>query len=291
MEAALASKTLEARDVIEAALRDFLPDQVRIMASFGKDSMAVVHLAHLYGVDCVLYLPDEADPEDAGHREGVTALYGLQVEKLLKGRQILAFPNGLPFLIGFVWVSDSVMMPVPTPLPALGTVAETPNYYCVDEELRAEHGVKPNLRDVRCLIFGTKRVDFLSNDCLSYLSGLPVETRERLIAVEKPYAPLPGTSLMAGFPLWDWTDEDVWEYVEAESVPVSREMYDSRRKQPSEARYCYACHNPKGPQVVGCPRYGRAITNLGSYAQEDNVETLVRLGLVPKTVAGALKAA
>jgi 3'-phosphoadenosine 5'-phosphosulfate sulfotransferase (PAPS reductase)/FAD synthetase len=70
------------------------------------------------------------------------------------------------------------------------------------------------------------------------------------------------------FPLRDWTDEDIWQYVEKEGIPYdeARYFYDEARRMYREdpsrshnADYVHACtacmqRGPEAPRYVECPK-------------------------------------
>jgi hypothetical protein len=73
------------------------------------------------------------------------------------------------------------------------------------------------------------------------------------------------------FPLRDWTDEDVWDYIERERLPVQRTRYNSRAELADKwhnndyTHACTACIDPRVKvETVWCPKLRRQVPNRGS---------------------------
>lgn len=78
-------------------------------------------------------------------------------------------------------------------------------------------------------------------------------------------------STMLAFPLKDWSDEELWEFIEKRRVPV---QYGTRYIGRSEIDFkdfnndyieaCTACIDPRNPEKVFCPLVKREIPNVSA---------------------------
>jgi len=73
------------------------------------------------------------------------------------------------------------------------------------------------------------------------------------------------------FPLRHWSDDDVWDYIEAEHVPYDMRRYKDRAEiedkwlNPDYLHACTRCIDPrnKAEQEVDCPKTGGKVPNIG----------------------------
>lgn len=72
------------------------------------------------------------------------------------------------------------------------------------------------------------------------------------------------------FPLRHWTDDDVWDYIEANNVPYDTRRYDNRKAlpdtwlNPDYLPACTACIDPRdNAKEVFCPKLGAPVPNIG----------------------------
>lgn len=77
-----------------------------------------------------------------------------------------------------------------------------------------------------------------------------------------------------GFPLRHWTDEDVWEYIEENGLPIDHNCYEKvdgrwtskkdKTLNPDYIEACTACMRSNNPQVVVCPKLNATVSNVSS---------------------------
>lgn len=81
-----------------------------------------------------------------------------------------------------------------------------------------------------------------------------------------------GGSMM--YPIIDWTDEDIWEYTERESIPYNDKKYDKDNNYAEfeDKSYnnnyltcCTSCIHPDKDNIVYCKRDDNMIKNVGKY--------------------------
>lgn len=268
-------RILQARGTIETALRQ--STNPCVLSSFGKDSLAILHLAAQYGVRRVLYLEDRDEAVDEAHIARTIARYGLDVTRMHSGRAVLYFLGGMPLLLGFPFVNRTTMLPIPT---NVDPYTDEPMFTCVDDRLRAEHGVPLDFT-TDCLIMGFKLADWDTNTCRVVIDQLTDAAKAEYRTAYAPVMPIaPGCT--AAFPLLQWSHADVWDYLETHAIEASPLMYDGRTKRPHANPMCYRCHDPFGPSVVQCPKRGGDVMNLSHFTREADLslERIVRLGIV-----------
>jgi hypothetical protein len=82
---------------------------------------------------------------------------------------------------------------------------------------------------------------------------------------------LPGGAISPDFifPLREWTDDDIWDYIEEHNLPVDSARYDQKNRREWEDRrmnsdyfpICMACVQPGGGSVQ-CPKYKCEVANV-----------------------------
>jgi hypothetical protein len=78
-------------------------------------------------------------------------------------------------------------------------------------------------------------------------------------------------SPIIGFPLRDWDDNDVWDYIDKYRVPVQTDRYDVKNRTNRESKEfnndyitaCTKCIDSRNPSKVECPLFG-LIDNVSS---------------------------
>lgn len=69
------------------------------------------------------------------------------------------------------------------------------------------------------------------------------------------------------FPLRDWTDADVWSYIQSQGVPYCSERYDEKNQEanPDEVSGCFQCMRKDSTITVSCPRlFGQEVNNISA---------------------------
>src|SRR4029077_5170244 len=95
-----------------------------------------------------------------------------------------------------------------------------------------------------------------SADVDDYIGPVPLKTQ---------YVPAHDGYPAVAFPLKDWTDAQVWDYIRVHRVPTQADRYDRETGQlrPEHARHsndyltaCVRCIDPREPAMVPCPKRG-----------------------------------
>lgn len=260
-----------------------------LMCSFGKDSLVMLDLLAKHGLRDVLYVENIDEIVDWPYIWTIVDRYNLNLQVLPKGRGVLFFVKGSAQFMSFPFVNQTTMLPVPmglTPWQGRG------EFMCVDDELRADLGTTVD-HDYNVFFFGSKAVDLDTGlACLPWMEKLTPEEKEFLIVTKGVHKPIvrPTDGTTFAFPIFDWSQDEVWDYVESQKLPVSAKVYDGRKRRLHENIACYRCHDPSLPARVFCPKVGRDITNLGHFTQEGDLGLvrMQRLGVIPAETAKAL---
>lgn len=257
-----------------------------LMCSFGKDSLVLVDMLAAHGVRDVLYLENIDEVVDHAYMAAIVDRYNLRLRTLPRGRGVLFFVRGTPQFLCYPFVSPVTMLPVPMALSPWNGEGE---YLCVDEELRATHGTVVDFA-YEALFFGNKRCDLLDGGgaCLPWFPMLSADAQRAYHARMTPATPFWRLNEMAACsPLLNWSQADVWEYIEHRQLPTSVKVYDGRQRRLHQNRACYRCHDPALPAKVHCPKLGRPITNLGALVPP-SLDALVALGMMSPVEAAEL---
>lgn len=288
----LAARVAAAQQVIAEAVAQ--SPRLAFFTSFGKDSLAVMHLARPFGVRTCLTIPNHDEHFDFDFLAALVAAWELDVHVLPQGRAFFCVHRGVPSMLSLVAVSPTTVTLTPTTLPTWEEGDPRP-CVCVDEELRTTRGVFPS-QDFDGVLGGFKLVD-LQRDaaCRSLIHTLPddvIATHIRAHRLDQPHTAL-SASMTLHLPLLHWTNEEVWEYLEAYQVPYSRRVYDATHAKPAPTRaWCYRCHDPAQPMVVSCPKLGQPVLNVAPKTGETafTIERLRRLGCFSEAEAALLAA-
>jgi hypothetical protein len=74
-----------------------------------------------------------------------------------------------------------------------------------------------------------------------------------------------------GFPLKEWTDDELWEFIEKRRVPTQQGSRYVKRKEIEDKLFnndyieaCTACIDPRNPAKVFCPLVNTEIDNVSA---------------------------
>lgn len=78
----------------------------------------------------------------------------------------------------------------------------------------------------------------------------------------------------AAYPIRYFTDEDVWRYIEENSIPIHHERYEKKEgkwgdtpdksQHPHYVSCCYACMSKRSGNSVQCPKWGISVSNVSN---------------------------
>lgn len=263
----LTRKVQESRKIVCAALNRF--SRPAIMCSFGKDSMAVLHLVMKETTLPVVFHREPFEPHKYDYANRIISLWGLHVYD---------FP------------------PARTEVQEKGDELEVMNYYTIGAETCAlPTGIRPPLQYLRAKICGLRDLYGKPTGTFAYPwdavfhghKSSDVDPILGAVPINADYA-LNVNSASAVFPLRKWTDADVWEYLEANHVPLHTDRYEKidgrwsekadKTHNPDYITACTACMRSTGPKSVPCPMLeGQYVQNVSSQLRRVKLPDLAYL--------------
>jgi 3'-phosphoadenosine 5'-phosphosulfate sulfotransferase (PAPS reductase)/FAD synthetase len=265
-------------DMAKAIIRDAFAGGSRpaVLCSFGKDSMVLLHLVrevghheklstHGYPLP-VIYWRDPWFPHKHEFAEKIARSWALEVHNFLpvatgvkakghsgseSGRLELVARYSLGF--GYIDIPKNTAAPEEYPRR---------DYLCGlrDWILRPKAAALSFPFEV--LLHGHK-----SSDVDPFEGAVPLRAdREQL-----------NDRITAFFPLRNWTDDDVWNYIEKHHVPLPPARYKGRAENPDHwhdndtIHACTACIDPRNDaEKVFCPKLQELVPNVGSKVMQLN---------------------
>lgn len=222
------------------------------MCSFGKDSMVLLHLLQGRQIP-VLFHRDPWWPEKYAFADRIIAKYQLEVHDyapsamtLWEGKEIMAFTSH--YQVGY---HPEAILQVPKNIvePEVGG-----RFLCgLKDVLKRPTGAFNYPWD--CAIVGHK-----SSDQDQIAGKIPLNCDIKQGA---------GITPDLAFPLRNWTDKDIWDYIEEQGVEVQDDRYDAQnRKEWPDKRFnsdyahvCIACCDRRSPALsVVCPKTGYEVS-------------------------------
>lgn len=255
-------KIEQARAVIERALANCR--RPAVMWSSGKDSMALLHLIQ-FGLGMklpVIHHRDPFFPKRYQFANGIIADWNLTVYDWAPRTAALVKANGHLSIMEYYQIGPVENCALPVDL------------YEPDDDLRPEEygtGWVCGLHDVLYrpkgginypwdLVFHGHK----SSDTDPLYGAVPLTAD----AQQTPGAPL------TVFPLREWTDADVWEYLQSHDVPWQTDRYvkvkgslherEDKTGNPDYLPGCTRCMDRENPATVFCPKLGMSINNVGA---------------------------
>jgi hypothetical protein len=224
-----------------------------VMSSFGKDSMVMLFIIFRLMEQKlpVIYHGAPWAPWRNDFAWGIMKAYNLEVYDYPPVKSgIKVKPDRLELVHRYQISNDKgIDIPVNV-LPPEGTV----KYACGLKMLERPKGIMEFPWDL--ILIGHKNCD------VDQFEG-PVPLKTDL--VEQDGVPA------LGFPLRDWSDEELWEFIESRRVPV---QYGTRYVERKEIDFkvfnndyieaCTACIDPRQPKKVFCPLVEHEIDNVSA---------------------------
>jgi hypothetical protein len=230
-------------------------DRAGVMCSFGKDSMVLLHLVReTLGKDLpVIYYKHPYYPAKQKFANEVIESRGLTVHDYPPFAAGVKVKPEILELVARYGFGGSGALDLP-----INTLAPVPrrNFICglYDWVLRPKAGT---------ITFPWKTVFQGHKSC-------DVDPFDGAVPLKTDTATIGQTELV--FPLRYWTDDDVWDYIEAHQVPYDKRRYQDRQELADKwlnADYihaCTACIDPRETRkTVPCPKLGGGLVrNMGA---------------------------
>ena len=236
-------------------LRDVLSESNKpvLMSSFGKDSMVMLHLVRQIENVPVIFFKEPFFPKKYSFANRIIEDWNLAVYEYPPFATNTVARNGTFEVINYYSLKDNVILYLPT---GIEKYKEGENFACsrfdfVDKPLVKNYSFPWDL-----ILVGHK-----SSDVCPILGEVPLKE----MTIKYP-------SFSCSMPLKDWTDKDIWDYIEENDVPYNERRYDKENgyKEFSDRTYnndyypsCYACLDPENSDEVWCPLVGKNINHIG----------------------------
>jgi len=221
-----------------------------VACSFGKDSLALLHLVRRVQEDVpVLFFYEEFQPDKIAFARSVIAAWGLQVHTYEPSKMELIAGGGEVELIRRQELGEGACfyMPIGTN-PGFGA-----DYVCGVEVLQ-----RPVTEDAQ-YCWDATFIGHRSADVDPVYGQMPLAD----------YAAKAGHTTLV-YPLRDWQTADVWAYTERHGVPYNERRYDRERGYQERAErafnndyydICTRCFSPFAAPRVFCPKLGAEMAN------------------------------
>lgn len=218
-----------------------------LLVSFGKDSMVLVHLFASRGWPVLVLWPAHVAPSRWAHAFAMIQKYQLRVHFIPP--QAVAFKR----TGAAVHLVTSYQTGGGNPVVWEQALVHTDRGRCAVEDLLPQPAGEVR-GDWDVLVCGQKDGD------TDFAGG----KLSRVFDVLQN----PGGADLA-FPLREWSDDDVWEYLNRHDVPVDGHRYDRGSRSEIDSIFtsndwvpaCIKCCDPREPETVFCPRLKVTISN------------------------------
>lgn len=231
-----------------------------VLWSSGKDSMALLHLVRQVQPQIpVILLREPYQPYRYAFAERIIAEWQLnEVHDLIPNASHVCTRNGVTRLIHSYRFGEHTLK-----LPVDLIELDGQPWVCGLDVLGRPKGVSQTPWNL--LLSGAR-----SADADMLLGHMPLAAH----VIKQPNFP------EAAFPLRDWSDADLWAYLENEQVPVQENRYEravdgwreraDKRGNPDYLAGCVRCLEPGKDQTVSCPQYGTVNRVADTVARTDN---------------------
>lgn len=248
----LAEKIHESNQWLHRMATDYLAPA--ILLSFGKDSVVMLHLARKLGYrwPCISF-QDPWWPERYNYAQALSAAWGLEVHTPPAQALMLYEQDGmLQTVTNYGLGTESISLP--RDVIRYDERKPLGNEICLrDDFFRRPLGTMAFPWDA--VAHGQKATD--TNPIFGKV-GVTVHKKE-----------LPEGAPDAIYPLKNWTDDDVWDYIEANGIPVHEARYDVARRTVWQHRCddidympaCARCVDRSEAANVWCPKAQAIIRN------------------------------
>jgi len=225
-----------------------------VMLSFGKDSMVLAHLirAAFESVKFpvpVIFHRTPWFPHKHEFANHVIQSWGMEVHDWKPMHTGIKVKDDLLELVSRYNFGNGVMdLPVNTiePYPRR-------DYVCGLNDWIEQPKSPGTIHKWRTIFHGHK-----SSDVDQFEGHVPLNAQSTIVG---------GIKIV--FPLKDWTDSDIWDYIETNHVPYQKTRYENRSEiadkwlNPDYINACTRCIDPRNPDRVMCPKVNDWVDNRG----------------------------
>lgn len=249
-----------AESLITKALRNFKAPC--IACSFGKDSIVLLHILNRrMGLKIpVVFWRESFAPKKYSYANRIIEDWDLRV---------IDYP------------------PTATAVTKKNGVLEVMNYYSIGQKyMLLPTGVVP-IEEGKEFLCGLKDIVEKPKGAFNFPFDL-IFMAHKSSDVDPCHGPVPlhadinlvRNTAATAYPLRDWNDEDVWKYIENESIPIHEGRYEKldgkwqeredKSLNPDYFSACTSCLDKDHARAVYCPRLNCTVPNVSDqYAMED----------------------
>lgn len=220
-----------------------------IACSFGKDSIVMLHV-FLEMRWPVLFFKEPFCPEKREYANMIISRWGLVVYDYAPSGVQMADGNGLVDVVRMYQIGEQSLA-VATGIEK----SELGEFLCgMDDLVLRPLGTFEFKWDVALVGHKGSDVDPVRGQC-----GVALDIKRN-----------PRSATLA-YPLRNWTDDDVWDYIESNDIPIDSGRYEKKNgtwasKQDRSTnqdyfRACVKCVDRSEPSIVKCPKTGLLINN------------------------------
>jgi hypothetical protein len=237
---------------IEKCLMHF--NNPAIACSFGKDSLVLLHLiVKKMGYKMpVIFWKESFCPKKYAYANRIIEDWDLQVIDYPVGATGVFKKNGVMELVNYYTIGGKfMMMPMEVCEPKDG---------------------EPLLCGLRDIVEKPKGAFAFPYDLLFMgHKGSDVDPCHGAVPLHADIN-ISRNAASTAYPMKDWSDEDVWNYIESEDLPIHHERYeksDGKWQQKADRTYnhhyfpaCVKCLDPEMPRAVHCPKMNLLVPNV-----------------------------
>lgn len=222
-----------------------------LMSSFGKESMTLLCLLREAGFALpVIYFKDPWQPHKHRFAEKVQREMGLTVHNWPPTLMGIKFNGERLEFVGRYSFSDTAFIDIPKN---------------IEKQLHRQTllcGLFDILRRPTCITkteFDLILIGHKSCDQDQYFGNIPLHLDLKLNAEKAP---------AIYFPLREWSDDDVWTFIEQNHVQYQKERYADRTELEDKSfnndyvQCCSKCLDPRNGDFVECPKFGKKINSM-----------------------------
>ena len=221
------------------------------MCSFGKDSMALLFLLREAGFELpIIYFRDPWQPHKHAFSEKVQKEMGLTVHNWPPTLMGIKFNEERLEFVGRYSFNESAFIDIPKNIePQLPRQKLLCGLFDI---IRRPVCVTKSEFDL--ILIGHK-----NSDKDQYFGSMPLHLDLKLNGDKSP---------AVYFPLRNWSDDEVWNYLTENNVPFQKDRYSDRTEIEDKSfnndyvQCCSKCLDPRNGEFVECPKFGKTINNV-----------------------------
>jgi 3'-phosphoadenosine 5'-phosphosulfate sulfotransferase (PAPS reductase)/FAD synthetase len=241
------------------ALLRYFPEPRALMCSFGKDSIALLHLArevlppnpmlaHQYPVP-VIHFRNPWFPAKYEFADSITRSWGLEVHDCLPiNAGVKTKEDMIELVARYQFGTGAIDLPINTLPPS-----PRKDFACGLQWVYRPRQ-SSSTWNIKTVFIGHKSSD--------------VDQFEGHVPLKHDAAKVGEVNMV--FPLRHWTDDDIWEYIETNHVPYDKRRYAGRMEVPDKwlnpdyINACTNCCDPRNKEkMVLCPKLNKQVENVG----------------------------